>query len=538
LLDTPTYYFCYGIGKIFKGFWSKKQYLYNILSALLILIILCSQIFPALASGVAQKFQDSVCLHIGMALGCPDGIGTTSMLVDGNTATIGVSDGHSSFDHQTPAEQDVENKISRANAAIASSQHITLVVATTLSRTLDDMSQSSTEGLEDLRGAYLKQQEYNNDPSHPIKLRLLMANVGTRSMEAVAVPQVVRQLVRLAEEDSTLRGVIGLPTSAGTKEALDTRDALTAWHIFPNVSLPFISPSATSDQLSNRTLFYRVVTTDKQQARDLAAFAESQVRRQGSFSLNKPFRIAVLGDTSDSYSGSLESDFSSDIEENYQDMSAIAVPYTVGNTSKLASSVQKALDQHADAIFFAGYADDLNVLISTLFARHHPDIPILGGDGLYNIYGYVNTSSAQVFSTVYSSPLETSDPFIATYTSTFGEKPPILSGPGTHVPPHSLLDPHSILSYEAALAFLATLDKALSQAPGFPSQGTFNSTLATVSFNQISGAAMSFQNTSDPTNEPIYILCEGSANTPSIAATFDAGGHVEQQSSSSPPWQC
>ena len=57
LLDTPTYYFCYGIGKIFKGFWGKKQFLYNILSALLILIILCSQIFPALASGAAQKFQ-------------------------------------------------------------------------------------------------------------------------------------------------------------------------------------------------------------------------------------------------------------------------------------------------------------------------------------------------------------------------------------------------------------------------------------------------------------------------------------------------
>jgi ABC-type branched-subunit amino acid transport system substrate-binding protein len=219
-------------------------------------------------------------------------------------------------------------------------------------------------------------------------------------------------------------------------------------------------------------------------------------------------------------------------------MSAIVVPYTVGNTSELASSVQKALDQHADAIFFAGYADDLNVLISTLFARHHPDIPILGGDGLYNIYGYVNTSSAQVFSTVYSSPWETTDPFINAYTSTFGEKPPMLPGPGTNVPPHSLLDPHSILSFEAETAFLAALDKALSEALGLPSQSTFNSKLATASFNQISGAAMSFQNQSDPTNEPIYILCEGSSNTPSIAAEFDAGGHVEQQSSSSSPWQC
>jgi uncharacterized membrane protein len=37
LLDTPTYYFCSGIGRFFKGFWSKKQFLYNILSALLIL---------------------------------------------------------------------------------------------------------------------------------------------------------------------------------------------------------------------------------------------------------------------------------------------------------------------------------------------------------------------------------------------------------------------------------------------------------------------------------------------------------------------
>jgi ABC-type branched-subunit amino acid transport system substrate-binding protein len=361
-------------------------------------------------------------------------------------------------------------------------------------------------------------------------------------MEAVTVPQVVRQLLRLSEEDATLRGVIGLPSSTGTQEALDTRDKLTSWHLFSNVSLPFISPSATSDRLSGRNLFYRVVTTDKQQANDLAMFAESQVTQKGGFSANAPFRIAVLGDTSDSYSGSLGGDFSSDIENNYPNMSAFTEPYTVGKTAQLVSSVKDALDNHANALFFSGYADDLDALIGTLSeqekARHYPTIPILGGDGLYNIYGYVNTSSAQVFSTVYSSPLETSDPFINAYTSTFGEKPPMLPGPGTNVPPHSLLDPHSILSFEAETAFLAALDKALSEAPGLPSQSTFNSKLATASFNQISGAAMSFQNQSDPTNEPIYILCEGSSNTPSIAAVFDAGGHVEQQSSSSPPWQC
>jgi hypothetical protein len=284
------------------------------------------------------------------------------------------------------------------------------------------------------------------------------------------------------------------------------------------------------------------VTTDKQQANDLAAFAESQVTREGGFSLNAPFRIAVLGDTSDSYSGSLGSDFSSIIEDKYQNMSPFTEPYTVGNSSQLASSVKSALDNHANALFFAGYADDLHALIGTLFeqekARNYPAIPIIGGDGLYNIYGYVSTSSAQVFSTVYSSPLETTDPFIKQYTSTFGEKPPILSGPGTDVPPHSLLDPHSILSFEAASAFLTSLDNALLKAPGLPSQSTFDSKLATVSFNQISGAAMSFQNQSDPTNEPIYILCEGSSNTPTIAVTFDAGGNVEQQSSRPSAWQC
>jgi ABC-type branched-subunit amino acid transport system substrate-binding protein len=61
--------------------------------------------------------------------------------------------------------------------------------------------------------------------------------------------------------------------------------------------------------------------------------------------------------------------------------------YTIGNQEGLPTLLQKALNSNPDLIYFAGYPNDLAVLLVDL-GTSHPNLQVLGGDALYAPNGY------------------------------------------------------------------------------------------------------------------------------------------------------
>jgi len=143
----------------------------------------------------------------------------------------------------TATEKSLEKMIFDANdQAVSSGSYITLALATMLSTTTDDPS-SALVGQEDVKGLALAQHDYNKDPNHTVKLRIVIANIGTQNAVRTTVPLVMRRLALLSKQDTTFRGIIGFPFSSSTALALQTRDMLGV------SSLPLIAPTATSTEL-------------------------------------------------------------------------------------------------------------------------------------------------------------------------------------------------------------------------------------------------------------------------------------------------
>jgi serine/threonine protein kinase/ABC-type branched-subunit amino acid transport system substrate-binding protein len=244
------------------------------------------------------------------------------------------------------------------------SPYITLVVGAILTGDATDI----TDGRDNLQGAYVAQKEYNDGLklSGGRLVRLLIANAGSKSDNATAVSE---QIVQAAQQDATLIGLMGWSRSAYAQNAIPV---LTRAH------LPMVSAVASADSLSGLSpYFFRVAPPNKSQAIAGAKYAEQQLHAS---------HVALFVDPNNPYSNSLANDFKQQfVADDHQIVDTET--YTVGDRVSLPTLLQKALNANPDLIYFAGYVDDLTVLLVNL-GTSQPNLQVLGGDALYAPNGY------------------------------------------------------------------------------------------------------------------------------------------------------
>src|SRR5579885_393723 len=180
----------------------------SILIGLVIFLIL--QRFLQNASFMVGDF---ICVRTALSPSfCDTGIGMLPFKTpEGENINIGLITNSDAgpFDNtrMRDSEAQVEKLIFDEDRRVSADPHITLAVVTMLSRTADDNILSANVGLEDLRGAYLAQREYNSVSGNRVKLRLVIANLGTRldtqDEQKGTIPLVLEQLILYSKHDST-----------------------------------------------------------------------------------------------------------------------------------------------------------------------------------------------------------------------------------------------------------------------------------------------------------------------------------------------
>ncbi len=372
--------------------------------------------------------------------------------------------------------------------------YVTLVVGTMI--TGDNVG----VGRDDLQGAYIAQKEYNDGHKLPnnVEVRLLIANSGNVATYATGVAQ---QIVRAAQQDHTIVGVMGWPFSSRTVNAVGT---------LANAHIPMVSQTASSDQLTGASpFFFRVAPSNKGQGIAGAQYAEQVLHAH---------TVALFVDPADSYSSSLAADFS---QKFLADGNRIVVTedYTVGSQGqgKLPSLLQDALSHNPDLIYFSGYATDISVLLTNLpTAGQYASLQILGGDALYEVSGYSSSARAnftRLHFTAFAYPDEWGnggiggqkpaffDEYIAAYNPN-GQQP---GGKYGYTRPSSDV----MLSYDATLALLTGSKFALSA-----SKTSITPTDMQQGLKQITGAQalqgvtgpIEFGNNGDPIGKPFVVL--------------------------------
>src|SRR5436305_43354 len=371
-------------------------------------------LYPATHSFLSSKLaslNDTLCVSPNMPLQptCGSGLGVESLSTGNAMIAIGLINEGGTFDHSAlnSKEKEVETLIFQQNAtACMNPNRITLAIVTMLSRTVDDVTLSAQVGLDELHGVYLAQKDYNSVKEQQTKLCLIIGNIGTRLTTTQAVPLVLQRLIRYSKYDTTFRGVVGFPFSGAAQVATET---LQAWG---QTGFPVVSPSASSDQLNNVKNFYRVVSPNMVQSEAMVQFLQQAYHTPQQ---TAPTKIAVFFDSEDSYSSSLHRDFMENVANDKPNILTFPESYEIENPASLDAPLNDALGQKADFIFFAGYAYDLDALegkLQAFEASNAAPLPILGGDGLYDLTRYIDNTYSIVYSTVYASPLKTDDPFV------------------------------------------------------------------------------------------------------------------------------
>ena len=491
---------------------------------LLVILLAIAILTPILynpVSSYVSGVNDAICLRTIIPWpACNPGIGVTTLR---NGVRIGLitNDSFGPFDQseRNSEETQVEADIFQDNSVACTHSHITLAIVTMLSRTVEDPSGSATIGLNDMRGAFLAQHDYNVAHSS-FKVCLVIANLGTVATTSTAcpgcyaLPQVIKQLVQFAHHDPTFRGIVGFPYSQ------QTSDALKIFKSWQQTSIPIVSPTATSDQLSNIPNFYRVASSDQRQSEAMVQLFCNRLSKSTNAGI-----IDIFTDATDAYSSSLSYNFTKNLScangvthESYQ----------IGNTASIQSAINNAVQKHATFIFFPGYTSDLDTLEEQLqidLQGPYSSMIVLGGDGLYDIVGITHNTFASVYTTTYASPLLNTDPFVREYTLRKFPFPYL-----THsVPSYTLLAEDSILTYDATNVYTQTLDNL--QGKSF-AQDDFNTVLASVSFQGISGY-LAFQGLnatsrtiSDPLDKPVYIMCTDHSHALHWIATYDNNNKI------------
>lgn len=230
-------------------------------------------------------------------------------------------------------------------------------------------------GRDDMQGAYVAQREYNSNFKLPgnVLVRLLVASTGNDKTYANGVAQ---QIVRAAQKDKTLVGVMGWPYSSRTLNVVKT---------LADAHLPLVSQMASSTLLTHiSSYFFRIVPPDAVQAYVGAEYVEHTLHAKTA---------ALFIDSTDAYSESVGSAFRHKFLADGNTL-VDTEHYTAGKPETLSSQTHNALGHHPDIIYFAGVASDANTLLAALPTRGpSAKTLVMGGDGLYEIGSYSKEAS-------------------------------------------------------------------------------------------------------------------------------------------------
>ena len=321
--------------------------------------------------------------------------------------------------------------------------YVTIVVATFLS------GSNVGVGRDDLQGAYVAQKEFNDGSklNRGMQVRLLVANTGSN---AAYVSNITQQIEQLSLADKTFVGVMGWPFSSYTISAIK---ALSSAHI------PLVSQTASSDELTNASpYFFRVVPSNNQQGIQGAKYAINTLNAK---------KVALFYDQQDSYSQSLAQDFQVEFQKEGGQVVAEET-YTVGQPGTLPAKLQDALKKNPDLIYFSGYASDVSTLLSNISPQDN--LPVLGGDALYELGGYSSSARASGFTHLHFTTFAYPDEWDVLGDSS--QKPVFFSEYPEDFDPNSLhqgspygftrADNDVMLSYDATVTLLSGCNIALS----------------------------------------------------------------------------
>jgi ABC-type branched-subunit amino acid transport system substrate-binding protein len=258
---------------------------------------------------------------------------------------------------------DAETRIYQEDQRVLASHHpyITLVIGTILGKGY------ISGGRDDLQGAYIAQHEYNDSVNQTGGTRpLLRLLVASSTFDTVSPAQVAQQIVEAAQQDATIKGVMGWPTTASAQSSLAI---LAAAHI------PMLSASASGDTLSGQSLFFfRLSPTNTFQEELAARYVKNVLHAK---------RVALFEDPNDPFSRTLadafvkyfaDADHRIIVQENY----------VKGHPETLPELAKQAIAQHPDLLYFSGYAGDASVVLKSLPACNPGScLLVMGGEAFY-----------------------------------------------------------------------------------------------------------------------------------------------------------
>jgi eukaryotic-like serine/threonine-protein kinase len=229
-----------------------------------------------------------------------------------------------------------------------------------------NLPEAEGSGQNDLQGIYIAQHEFNT-ANHGFQVRIMIANSGTDTDNVTPIAQ---QIVSLAQQDTTIKGVISWLTSI---ENLNALPILSAKHI------PMIAPSASSDQFSGLSpFFFRVVPPNKVQGKAIALFAEHTLQAH---------RAVVFVDKGDPYSQNI-----ADVFENQFKNDGNSVlkeePFTTNHLGNIGALIQDALTTNPDVLYFTTRDDIDSAKFQDALPTSGPfaQLPVLAGDAGYVIH--------------------------------------------------------------------------------------------------------------------------------------------------------
>jgi eukaryotic-like serine/threonine-protein kinase len=458
--------------------------------------------------------------------------GTTNSVSNGIGVTrapdgemIGISDGTFAFDTNRPSGSfmlqaatalkagnipnaealwqsalNVTNESSNAESLIyledqrvlsSGSPYITFVVGTMLTGT------NVGVGRDDLQGAYVAQKEYNDGSklNGGTQVRLLIANAGDNSQYAATV---AHQIVQLAQHDHTFVGVLGWPFSSYTQTALNI---LTQAHIM------MVSQTASTDLLTGASqYFFRVAPPNTEQGVVGAKYAETALHAH---------TVALFIDPSDPYSETLGNDFQKQFTADGNTVFTEQYVEGTGGHAALAQLLNAALSHNPapDIIYFSGYATDVSVILTDLpTSGPFANIPVMGGDALYEIGGYTSSAAAaakHLRFTSFAFPDEWSlfppkPAFYGEYSADFDPGQTHQGSPYGY----TRSDSDVMLSYDAMLVFLNGSNALLAShktITGSALRSVFLTFTGTHAIQGVSGQ-ISFASSGDPVSKAFVIL--------------------------------
>lgn len=436
--------------------------------------------------------------------------------------------------------------IYQQNRLITTAAHVTVVAVETLSATIKDQV-SFEVGNASLQGLCQEQMNYNM--GHSVRVRILVANIGTQDPQDLAKTMpVVLQQISDAARDSAFIGVVGFPYTSSLISSMDQ---------FKKEGIPVISStaaaaagpgdtnSADGGNFSHQWIgyFYRV---------DPGDYVEGQVAATYAYNTLHVKRVLVLYDQQIPYSNSLGQAF-----QHFSPPGSTTLRQVTDSNSfstvlrKLHDSKQQQPDMIFCACFDAGTPptfSDFYKNFTTIYGNLST-IKLMGGDGLYGPQGNVGSNGivySNMYFTAYTFPdaikrfcnypnascSQAQLQFYTTYCQTFAPTSynPHASDPLAHCQSYGSSRPgkDTMLSYDALSLLLNAYLKRNSNSGSLFEQ--VRVALPKVSFQGITGWIQFNSLSSDPVNKMVLVLyvSRGSASNNGTASIQGCYGEFTQ----------